>query len=213
MTDNVNPYESPAAETSAALPDPLPLFVIGAILGSVAFIVAMTLIPGEASSPSAQDLLLANYLGFMFPMVVGSWSGWMRHSCRWAAGGMAIGFAIGGLLLYALRRTNSLAVMVACPCLLGGAACMAFGSGERLLARWNHCSLRQGHGRRTRVRSRLHGCAERAGDKLVPLVHLHGHTEPLDDVAGRAGRNGPASGSYLVLFLWASVLNALSPQP
>ena len=206
MTDNINPYESPAAETSAAIPDPLPLFVMGAVLGGVSFIVAMSLIPGDVPSPSVQGLLLANYLGFWFPILVGGWSGWMRHSYRWAAGGVAIGCSIG-TCYYLLCGDKLLAVMVACPCLLGGVACVAFGSGERS---WYDGILnRFGKGL-------LAGCVF----GLVGMVVLNvlGITWfPVHSTAdcqwmmwhdGPVGM-GAVSGLYLVLFVWASNLGVL----
>ncbi len=207
MTDNVNPYESPAAEASAALPDPLPLFVVGAILGSVAFVVAVTLIPGEASSPSAQDLLLANYLGFMFPMVVGIWSGWVQHSCRWAAGGIAIGLAIGACR-YLLCGDKLLAVMVACPCLLGGLACVALGSGED--SWYDGLFVRFGKGL---LAGCVFGLAGIVVLNVLGISWLQVHcTAACPWMTWHDGpvALGAVSGLYLVLFVWASNLGVLS---
>ena len=206
MSDEFNPYQSPAAESSAAAGSPLQFFVVGAVLGCVSFIAAIALIPGDVPSPSMENLLLANYLGFWFPILVGLWSGWIRHSCRWAAGGVAIGFAIGACY-YLLCGYKLLAVMVACPCLLGGLTCAAFGSGadswfDGLLARLG--------------KGLLAGCV--CG--LVALVALNVLGISWFQVHCTAGcdwlmwHDGPvamgaASGLYLVLFVWASNLGVL----
>ncbi len=206
MTDELNPYESPAAEASAAIPDPLPLFVVGAVLGGVSFIVAVTLIPAEESSRSVQGLLLAIYLGFTFPILVGGWTDGMRHSYRLATGGVAIGCSIG-TCCYLLCGDTLLAVMVACPCLLGGLACVAFGSGER--SWYDGILTRFGKGL-------LAGCVFGLVGMIVLNVlgigwfHVHS-TAACQWVTWRDGPvgMGAASGLYLVLFVWAANLKIL----
>jgi hypothetical protein len=93
MVDDINPYQSPLADNSAARPRTVPLgkwrvFFVGAVMGCLSFIAAIALIPSDVPNPSVHDLLLANYLGFMFPPLVGAWSGWVRRSWRWAVGGV-----------------------------------------------------------------------------------------------------------------------------
>ena len=67
--------------------------------------------------------------GVLVPYSRRARSGWTRHSWRWAAGGVAVGFAIAACY-YLLCGDTLLAVMVACPCLLGGMGYAAFGSGD-----------------------------------------------------------------------------------
>jgi hypothetical protein len=139
MANDVNPYQSPslvgATGVSASLPSLVPLqthwvLIAGAILGCVSFIVAIAAIPSDVASPSEHDLLLANYLGFLFPPLVGLWSGGVRRSWLWSGAGVTIGLAVGAAY-HLLCGHNFLAIMVAFPCLLGGAASVALGSGTR----------------------------------------------------------------------------------
>ncbi len=205
MTDT-NPYQSPAADATAASPSPLQFFVVGAVLGCVSFVAAVSLIPGDVPSSSIQNLLLANYVGFWFPILVGLWSGWTRHSWRWAAGGVAVGFAIAACY-YLLCGDTLLAVMVACPCLLGGMACAAFGSGDNswydgILARFG--------------KGLLAGCV--FGLVSMVVLNLLGiswfQAHSLADCQWTTWHDGPvamgaASGLYLVLFVWAANLGVL----
>jgi len=211
MTD-INPYKSPLVDNPASLsvssPSPRrlgrwPVFVTGAMMGCLSFVVAIALIPANVPSPSVHDLLLANHLGFIFPPLVGLWSGWVRRSWRRAPGGMAIGLAIGGCY-FLLCGLDFLAVMVAFPCLLDGVASVALGSGA--------------HSWHDNILGRL-GKGLLAGFVLgfvymVVLSVLGLGWFPVDSTARyhrMMWNNGPiamsvASGLYLVLFVWASNL-------
>jgi hypothetical protein len=135
MTNEINPYQSPETDVSVTKQPPLPLgkgriFVVGAILGCISFVVAIALIPASVPNPSEHDLLLANHLGFIFPPLVGAWAGWLRRSWLWGLVNSFFGIAIGGCY-YLLCGYDFLAVQVAFPCLLGGVASVAFGIGRR----------------------------------------------------------------------------------
>ncbi len=218
MVDGINPYQSPLADGFAARPRAVLLgkrwiFFVGAILGCVSFIAAIAPISGFESRPG-HDPMLANNLGFLFPPLIGLWAGWARRSRRWAMAGSIIGFAIGGRY-YMLCGYNSLAVMMAFPCLLGSAACIALGIGERS---W-HDRIIAPYGKGM-VAGLVLGSVWMVvlnvlGSSWLPLTLL---LQPTHEDHWMMWQGGPvamnlASGSYLVLFLWASVLNALSPQP
>jgi hypothetical protein len=121
--------------------------------------------------------LLANNLGFLFPPFVGLWAGWVRRSWPWAMAGSIIGFVIGGRY-YLLCGHNSLAVMMAFPCLLGSAACVALGIGERSwrdrnIARYGKglaAGLVLGSGTNSSPKRR--SGRPHAVDRLVPAVEI-----------------------------------------
>jgi hypothetical protein len=212
MADDVNPCRSPALDALAASSGLASrsaflrkrwVFLAGAVLGCVSFLIAMAFVPSDVDSPSQHDLLLANYLGFVFPPIVGLWSGWVRRSWRWAAFGLVIGMAIGAAYRL-LCGHDFLFIMVAFPCLLGGAASAALGSG---------------------VRSWFDGILARMAKGLVAgfvlgfvyMVVLNGlgiGWFPIDSMQRyhkMMCQNGPvamslAGGCYLVLFVWASNL-------
>jgi hypothetical protein len=96
-------------------------------MGALCFLAAESLVPHEVSSPGEHDLLLANRLGFVYPPVVGLWLGWLQRSWLRALSGALLGILIGFVYLWLCGR-NFLAVMVAFPCLLGGAFAMLAGS-------------------------------------------------------------------------------------
>ena len=206
MTDDLNPYQSPVADASAAIPDPLPLFVVGAVLGGISFIAAVTLIPAEESSRSVEGLLLANYLGFTFPLLLGGWTDGCDILTDWQREPWPSGARIG-TCCYLLGGDRLLAVMVACPCLLGGVACVAFGSGER--SWYDGILTRFGKGL-------LAGCVF----GLVGMIMLNVLGISWFQVHSTAAcqwtmwNDGPvgmgaASGLYLVLFVWAANLGVL----
>ena len=130
----------------------------------------------------------------------------MRHSCRLAAGVVAIGCSIG-TCCYLLCGDKLLAVMVACPCLLGGVACAAFGSGERPW--YDGIVVRFGKGL-------LAGCVfGLVGMMILNVLGISWF--PVHSTAacpwtmwhdGPVGM-GAVSGLYLVLFVWAANLGVL----
>jgi hypothetical protein len=189
------------------------IFFVGAVLGCLSFIAAIAPISGSEGRPG-HDPMLANNLGFLFPPLVGLWAGWVRRSWRWAMAGSIIGFAIGGRY-YLLCGHNFLAVMMAFPCLLGGAACLALGIGERS---WrDRIIARYGKGL---VAGLVLGSVcivvlNMLGLSWLPLMLLSPSAQENHWMMWQSGpvaMNLP-SGFYLVLFVWASVLNALSPKP
>src|SRR6266702_4426755 len=136
MAAEPNPYESPLSPPD----DPRPqttsrwaiwatTFFVGSVLGVLCFFAAIAMIPADVANPSVHDLALANNLGFIYPVVVGLWSAWIRRSRRWAVVAVVSGLVIG-VAYYLLCDYNFLAVMVAFPCLLGGVASLVLGNGR-----------------------------------------------------------------------------------
>lgn len=210
MSDDINPYQSPVAEGPTPTCRPRSLgkvrvFLTGATFGCVSFLAAIALIPGNVPSPSQHDLLLANNLGFVFPPLVGVWAGWVRRSWLWAGAGTAIGLAIGGGY-YLLCGDDFLAVMVAFPCLLGGVASVAFGTGVRYW--WHGILARLGKGL---VAGFVLGFVYMLVLNVLGLGWF-----PVDSTERyhqMMWTNGPiamsvAGGLYLVLFVWASNLKS-----
>ncbi|HEX3997502.1 MAG TPA: hypothetical protein VHX65_03015 [Pirellulales bacterium] len=208
MADDINPYRSPAIANSASVTTLVPLrriwvFFVGAILGCLSFIVAIAFVPSDLASPAQHDLLLANYLGFVFPPLVGLWSGMVRRSWWWSGTGFTIGLAIGAAYRV-LCGNDFLAVMVAFPCLLGGAASVALGTGAR--SSFDGILVRLGKG--------LLAGLELGFVYMVVLNVMGIAWIPIDSTAEyhrMMWQNGPvamsiASGFYLVLFVWASNL-------
>ncbi len=98
--------------------------------------------------------------------------------------------------------------MVACPCLLGGVACVAFGSGERSWC--DGLFVRFGKGL-------LAGCVfGLAGIVVLNVLGISGfQVHSTTACQWMPWHDGPvamgaASGLYLVLFVWASNLGVLS---
>src|SRR5947209_2702842 len=103
MTAGPNPYESPQAPPDDARPAVESsrwvragiTFAVGSVLGVICFFAAIALIPADVPNPSVHDLKLANNLGFIYPVVIGLWSAWVRRSMRWAAVAVVTGLGIG----------------------------------------------------------------------------------------------------------------------
>jgi hypothetical protein len=53
--------------------------VVGGAIGAVSFALAMLMIP-EVRTPSQHDLMLGKNLAFVFPLLIGSWAGFVRRS-------------------------------------------------------------------------------------------------------------------------------------
>lgn len=130
---NANPYFPPASGfelVPSSEPRLVPRrvqLIAGAAFGAICFVIAMALVPSDTASPTTHDLELANNLGFIYPPLLGLWTGWVRRSLLWAVFGLVSGLAIG-LTYYALCGTNFLAVMVGFPCILGGATSVLLGT-------------------------------------------------------------------------------------
>jgi hypothetical protein len=179
----------------------------------MSFIAAIAPISGS-ESPPGHDPMLANNLGFLFPPLVGLLVGYTRRSWGWAMAGSFIGFVMGGRY-YLLCGHNFLGVMMAFPCLLGGAACMALGIEERSWRDRIFARFGKGLVAGLVLGSVCMVVLNVLGLNWLPLAILLPST-PED--RWMMWQGGPvamnlASGFYLVLFLWASVLNALPPQP
>jgi hypothetical protein len=214
MPEPINPYQSPSSAQSDGTPPWLPrsallhpfvLMVVGATLGYVSFVVAISRVPTNVADGVQHDLLLANYLGFIFPPLIGLWAGWIRQSWPWSAGGVVIGLAIGGAYRL-LCCDNPFALMVAFPCLLGGVASAALGNGSR--SWFDGLHVRFGRGL-------VAGFVLGFTYMLVLNVCAAGWV-PFKTVAEYhklMEANGPvamalASGFYLMLFVWATNLKA-----
>lgn len=225
MSD-ANPYRSPEADDSTTVSTSLPptarlgrlrVFAVGAVLGGLSFIAAIALIPSNVPNPSVHDLLLANYLGFLFPPLVGFWSGLIRHSWKRATSGVVLGLAIGGCY-YLLCGYNFLDVMVAFPCLLGGVASMLFGSGDR--SWFDGILARLGKGL---LAGFVLGFVYMVVLNVVGIVYMVvlnvvgigwfpiRSTQDYHRMMWHSGTvaMSVASGLYLVLFVWASNLRSL----
>src|SRR4051812_29156028 len=128
MSGELNPYESPRAPpddgnrgTPIRTLNVVITFLVGSLLGILSFMPAIALIPSDVPDPSVHDLRLANNLGFIYPIVLGLWSAWLRRSWQWACIGIVAGLGIG-ITYFVLCGYDFLSVMVAFPCLLGGGA-------------------------------------------------------------------------------------------
>jgi hypothetical protein len=211
----VNPYESPKSPLRDENAGPTPrirtvhvarLFVVGAVLGLVSFLVSIAMVPRSVPNPSVHDLTLAKILGFVFPPLIGLWSGWVRRSWLWAAAGVAVGLGIG--LCYALLCGNEflfVPITMAFPCFLGGVASLFLGMTR---GSWfTNALARFGKGL---VAGLVLGFVYTALLNLLGLFML-----PFDsgrstsDYIAMMWRAGPismsvASGLYLMLFQWSS---------
>jgi hypothetical protein len=217
MSQAINPYQSPQAveRPPSAKPPLLPrepllrpplLFCVGAMIGLISFVAAISLVPASVPNPSEHDRFLAINLGFIYPPIIGMWSGWMRRSVVWSVSGAITGVLIGGVYWILCSRFNFFATLFAYPCLLGGAASVAMGSGKR---------------------SWIDGIGSRLGKGLVAgFVLGFIYTVLLNFQAfGRMPQNTQefhqmmieigavsmalASGLYLMLFVWATNLRAI----
>jgi hypothetical protein len=181
------------------------VFLCGLLIGAVSFLVAEALVPASVASLGEHDLLLANRLGFIFPPLLGIWLGWVQRSWTRALTGMLAGFGVG-LIYFLLCERNFLAVMVAFPCLCGGAFAAVVGS--------NMDNWLSGFGIRLLkglVAGLVLGLAYMIVLNMGAGIILGGRYEE-EDFANRyvamMWRAGPvalglASGAFLVLLRWA----------
>ena len=216
MSEAINPYQSPKAADPGGAPSPpwlsrqlllrpILLFGFGAVIGCVSFIAAISLVPGNVPNPTDHDRSLAINLGFIFPPLVGLWSGWLRRSIGWSLGGIVIGLSIGGTYRL-LCGFDFLAIMVAYPCLLGGAASAALGSGKTswhsgLLARFGK-GLVAGFVLGSVYMVVLNAAA--FGAMPQTTAEYHGMMTEYGPIS-----MGIAGGLYLILFVWASSLKTI----
>ncbi|MCO6043480.1 hypothetical protein NG895_06135 [Aeoliella sp. ICT_H6.2] len=207
MDTSENPFASPRTPHSivpAGEPRVVPLGWIslaGLVVGGIAFLVAMRLVPNSMPTAGAHDLRLANNLGFIYPPLVGIWAGWVRRSIPWAAFGVFSGLVIGAAY-YALCGYNFLTVMVGFPCLLGGCTSVLLGT--------KHDSWVEGIPQRF-----LKGLAAGFALGFVYMFVLNVMAAPglpsleaYRDMMWQAGTIAmmTASGVYFVLFHWSAGL-------
>jgi hypothetical protein len=105
------------------------VFLCGAGVGALSFIVAEFLNPKSGVTPSQHDLALAHRIGFVFPALAGWWAGWLQRSLARMIAGMTIGSGIG--FIYASlcgTEFNFLAILMGFPCCCGGLLAMLLGS-------------------------------------------------------------------------------------
>ncbi|MEO1525311.1 MAG: hypothetical protein AAFX06_07735 [Planctomycetota bacterium] len=103
--------------------------VAGAFLGVATYLLSLGLVPSTVTTPGEHDLRLANYLGFVYPVVVGLWVAWYRRSNRWAILGVSIGLAVGVFYYVLCNARNFFVIMLVLPCLLGGLMSVLLGRG------------------------------------------------------------------------------------
>lgn len=101
----------------------------GFLIGLVSFVLAMSLIPSNAGNPGVHDRYLAQRLGWIFPLLVALWLGWVQHSVLKTLLALLIGTTIG--MLYgelSKEPSDFFAIMVAFPCACGGLFAALVGS-------------------------------------------------------------------------------------
>jgi hypothetical protein len=104
------------------------VFLTGLLLGVGCYLLAEVLIPEQVANSGDHDILLADWLGFIYTPVVGLWLGWLQRSRRRALCGAGVGIAIGFAYMALCASRNFLAIMVGFPCLLGGVVAGVVGS-------------------------------------------------------------------------------------
>lgn len=128
--NQLNPYEAPQTiqslvnEPFASQPirsfNPLFLFLVGAVIGGISFVVSLMLVPVSVANLTEHDLRLANHLGFIFPVLIGVWTGYVRRSIARGVLGVICGVVIGVFYYMLCESRDFLAIMVGFPTLLGG---------------------------------------------------------------------------------------------
>jgi len=118
-----------ADDRQARIPSRFFVFVAGALMGGVSFVICMAAIPPDAIVME-HDLALAKNMGSLYPPILGYWCGFSRRSLRWMFLGIAMGMLIGALYRL-LCGYDFLGVMVLFPCLLSGLASLILGHGQR----------------------------------------------------------------------------------
>ena len=96
------------------------VFLLGALLGAICYVVSESLVPAQVGSPEDHDRSLAIRLGFIYTPMVGLWLGFLQRSWGRAWIGACVGVAIGLAYMTLCMESGFLAIMVAFPCLLGG---------------------------------------------------------------------------------------------
>jgi hypothetical protein len=206
-----NPYESPPSTVDVGATVRLiaptkawSVFLSGVICGIACFVMATVLVPADVPSWSVHDLRLAANLSFIYPVVVGLWSAWLRRSFYWAIFGIISGIGIG-TASYLFCSYHVMAAIMVFPCLLGGVALLLFGESRP---------------------SWISGAPQRFGKGLVAglvlwfvyvlLLNAIGaflltpfQVPTIDDYNSMMWRAGPiamgtASGLYFLLFRWAA---------
>ncbi len=114
----------------------------GAVIGLISFWLAMAAVPvHQVSGFSEHDLALATNLAFIFPPVIGFWTGFCRRSLWWILVGMSVGPVLGSIYKTSCGESfNLLLIAAGLPCLLGGIAAVALGYGRN--SWWDRLPLR-----------------------------------------------------------------------
>jgi hypothetical protein len=194
---------APVLLPTSLLLHPLMLFLTGAIFGYASFVLAIVRIRWDIASVTEHDILLANYLGFIFPPLVGMWAGGIRRSWPWTVWGAVVGLTIGEIYCL-VCGDNSTAVTLEFPCLLSGVAAVALGSPK---PGWLG-------GRPVRFVKGLIAGLVLGGVYMATLRILPTHAfllETAEDHHIMMSNNGPiamglASGLYMILFVWSTNL-------
>lgn len=143
---NANPYAAPQAHEEPPAPSgpsgpngpsgpsgPRPLSRVqvalaGALLGAVAFSIALALVPSWSGADEYRRLAI--HLGFIYPMMLGFWVGWYRRSWFWVRVGGATCLIVGtGYTTFCLEA-GLLDIIVFMPSLLGGLISVLLGTGD-----------------------------------------------------------------------------------
>ena len=103
-------------------------FLRGLVFGGLCYLAAEWLVPSKVENPGDHDILLATRLGFIYPLVLSLWLGWLQRSWSRAIVGILLGIPIGLVYMWLCASRNFLAIMVGFPCLLGGAFAALVGS-------------------------------------------------------------------------------------
>ena len=108
------------------------IFLWGGLIGMISFWLAMAAVPlHQVGSFSEHDLALAMNLAYIFPPVVGFWTGFCRRSLWWMLVGMSAGPVLGSIYKVSCGDHFDLLLIAATlPCLLGGVAAVALGYGR-----------------------------------------------------------------------------------
>jgi hypothetical protein len=117
-------------------------FLFGALIGMASFWLAMAAVPlHHPANFSEHDLALAINLAFIFPPLIGFWTGFCRRSLWWIMVGGSVGPVLGSVYKASCGDSFNLVLIVAAlPCLLGGVAAVALGYGRN--SWWDGLPLR-----------------------------------------------------------------------